>query len=102
MSWLPRNFTKLALLIWDCEYKNCNPKTYSQRQFGQNWVQKSWEEIDRVLHYAKLPYVPKSIWMELMGYYHDKLLARYFEMKKTRELVTQKYYYDTFQYDIKT
>ena len=39
--------------------------------------------------------------MELISRYHDNLLAGYFSIKKTRELVAQKYYWPMLRRDVK-
>ena len=60
----------------------------------------SWEEIDGVLHYQVLPYVPELIKTELISRYHNDLLAGHFGIKKTQELVARKYYWKTIRRDV--
>ncbi len=52
----------------------------------------NWEDIEQVLYYQDLPYVPKVICSELISRHHDNLLAGHFGIEKTRELITRKYY----------
>ena len=51
-----------------------------------------WDNIDGVLHHQGLPYVPEIIQTELISRHHNDPLAGYFGIKKTRELIAQKYY----------
>ncbi len=51
-----------------------------------------WKDIKQVLHYQGLSYVPKVICSELINRHHDNLLAGYFGIEKTCELITRKYY----------
>ncbi len=51
-----------------------------------------WEDIEQVLHYQGLPYVPKVIRSELISRHHDNPLVGHFGIEKTRELIARKYY----------
>lgn len=75
-----------------------NQQTKEIRQAG---LKAGWEELDKVLHYQGLLYVPKVIRMELISKHLNDLLAGYFRIKKTQELVAQKYYWPTLQANIK-
>ena len=44
--------------------------------------------------------MPKAIRIELINCYHDDPLAGYFKIKKTRELLAQKYYWPTFRHSV--
>ena len=55
-------------------------------------IKEGWEDVDEVLHFESLPYIPEVICTELISRHNNNLLASHFEIKKTRELVTQKYY----------
>ena len=59
-----------------------------------------WDNIDGVLHYQGLPYVSKIIRTELISRYHDNPLAGHFGIKKTHELIAQKYYWPTLRCDV--
>ena len=52
----------------------------------------NWEDSDRILHHQGLLYVPEIIRTELISRHYDNPLAGHFSIKKTRELVTRKYY----------
>ena len=54
-----------------------------------------WIEIDRVLYHEDLLYLPEIIRTEIISRYHNDLLASYFRVKKTMELVAEKYYWPT-------
>ncbi len=59
-----------------------------------------WEDIEQVLHYQGLPYVPKVIRSELISRHHDDPLASHFGIEKTRELIARKYYWPTLRRDV--
>lgn len=61
-----------------------------------------WEDIDEMLYYQDLFYVPKIICSEVISCYHDDPLAGHFEIDKTRELIARKYYWPTLRRDVKT
>lgn len=62
---------------------------------------KCWEDIEGVLFYQDLPYMPEIICIELISCYHDNYLSRYFEINKIQKLVTRKYYWPTLYRDVK-
>ncbi len=51
-----------------------------------------WEDIEQVLHYQGLPYVPKVTRSELINRHHDNPLAGDFGIEKTCKLIARKYY----------
>ncbi len=51
-----------------------------------------WEDIEQVLHYQGLLYVPKVIRSELISRHHDDPLAGHFGIEKTCKLIARKYY----------
>ncbi len=51
-----------------------------------------WEDIEQVLYYQGLSYVPKVIRLELISRHHDDPLAGYFSIEKTCKLIARKYY----------
>ncbi len=59
-----------------------------------------WEDIEQVLHYQDLPYVPKVIRSELISRHHDDPLGGHFGIEKTRELIARKYYWLTLRRDV--
>ena len=58
----------------------------------QQLDQQGWEDINNVLHYYGLLYVPEIIQTELISRHHNNPLACYFEIEKIQELVARKYY----------
>ena len=65
-------------------------------------MKEGWEDIEKVLHFQGLLYVPKIICTELISWHHNNPLTGYFRIKKTRELVAQKYYCPTFRHNVET
>ncbi len=59
-----------------------------------------WDNIEQVLHYQGLPYVPKVIRSELISRHHDDPLAGHFGIEKTRKLIARKYYWPTLRRDV--
>ncbi len=53
---------------------------------------KGRENIEQVLYYQSLPYVPKVIWSELISRHYDNPLADHFGIEKPCELIARKYY----------
>ncbi len=60
-----------------------------------------WEDIEQVLYYQGLLYVPRVIRSKLISRHHNNLFAGNFGMEKTRELIARKYYWPTLQQDVK-
>ena len=60
-----------------------------------------WKNIEKVLYYKSLPYIPKIIQSELISRYYNNSLAGYFRIDKTWELIAKKYYWLIFFQDIK-
>ena len=61
---------------------------------------KGWEEVEGVLQYQGLPYVPEIICYKVISRHHNNLLTRYFGIDKTRELVSRKYYWPSLKKDV--
>ena len=59
-----------------------------------------WEDIEGVLQYGGLPYIPEIIWLELINWHHDDPLAGHFGIDKTQELIARKYYWPMLFRDI--
>ena len=59
-----------------------------------------WEDIEGVLQYRGLPYIPEIIRSELISRHHDDPLAGHFGIDKTRELIARKYYWPTLRQDV--
>ncbi len=65
-------------------------------------LSEGWEDIEQVLHYQGLPYVPKVIRSELISRHYDDPLADHFGIEKTCELIAKKYYWPMLRQDVKT
>ena len=63
---------------------------------------KDWEDIEGVLQYWELPYVPEIIRSKLISCHHDDPLTGHFGIDKTKELVDRKYYWPSLRKDIET
>ena len=61
----------------------------------------SWDNINGVLHYQGLFYVPEIIQTELISRHHHVLLAGHFGIEKTQELIAWNYYWPTLCRDVK-
>ncbi len=70
-------------------------------KLGSEGLPESWENIEQVLHYQDLPYIPKVIRLELISRHHNNPLACYFGIEKTRKLIAKKYYWPMLRQDVK-
>ncbi len=59
-----------------------------------------WENIEQVLHYQGLPYVPKVIRSELISRHHNDPLAGQVGIEKSRKLIARKYYWLTLRHNV--
>ena len=46
--------------------------------------------------------MPKAIQIVLISRHYDNALVNHFDIKKTRKLLAQKYFWPTFYHDVKT
>ena len=53
---------------------------------------KDWENVEEMLWYRELAYVSEIICSKVISHHHDNPLAGHFDIDKTRELVSRKYY----------
>ena len=51
-----------------------------------------WKDIDKVLHYQGLSFIPKIIKTKLISWYYNNPLAGYFDIDKTKKFTGRKYY----------
>ena len=70
------------------------------RKLRAEQLVKDWQDIEGVLHYQDLFYVPEIIRTKLISKYHDNPLTGHFGIEKTRELVARKYYWPTLRHDV--
>ena len=61
-----------------------------------------WEDVEGVLQYQGLPYVPEIIRSEVISCHHNDLLVGHFGIDKTRELVSRKYYWPSLRGDVES
>lgn len=59
-----------------------------------------WEDINGVLHYQNLSYVPEIICSELISRHHDNPLAEHFGVDNIQELIARKYYWPTLRRNV--
>ena len=70
------------------------------RKIGAERLEDNYKEVDGVLHYQELPFIPEVIQTELISQDHNDLLAEHFSINKTKELVGRKYYWPSLQKDV--
>ena len=61
-----------------------------------------WEDVDGVLLYRGLPYVPEIIRSKIISRHHNDPLAGHFGIDKTRELVGWKYYWPSLRKNVES
>ena len=66
-------------------------KDQETHKIKEQVLKDSREDVDKVLHWEGLAYIPEIIRTELINRYHDNSLAGHFDIKKTQELVARKY-----------
>ena len=71
-------------------------KLRANQQLGQQ----GWDNINGVLHYQSLPYVPEIIQTELISRHYDNPLAGHFGIEKMHKLIARKYYWPTFRHNV--
>ena len=68
-------------------------ETDSKAQELRQKAREGYKEVDGVLNYQGLFFVPEAIRMELISRHHDNPLAGHFGIKKTRKLLARKYFW---------
>ena len=61
---------------------------------------KGWDNIDDVLHYQGLPYIPEIIRTKLISRHHNDPLAGHIGIEKTHKFIARKYYWPTLRHDV--
>ena len=59
-----------------------------------------YEKVEGVLHHQDLPFVPKAIQTKLITRHHDNPLAGHFGIKKTCEVLAQKYFWPSLGHNV--
>ena len=75
---------------------------YEAQKIRAEGLKNDYEEIDGVLHYQGLSFVPEAIQTELISQHHHDPLAGHFSIDKTRELVGRKYYWPGLRRDVES
>ena len=60
------------------------------------------ENVEGVLQYRSLLYVPEIICSKVISCHHNDLLVGHFRIDETQELVARKYYWPTFCHNVET
>lgn len=60
-----------------------------------------WEDVKDILQHPNLFYVSAIIYSKVISCYYYNPLARYFEIKKIKKLITRKYFEPIFCQEIK-
>ena len=81
------------------ELQESNSKAQEIKVAG---LKEGWEKIDRVLHYQRLPYMPRIVCSKLISKHHNDSLAGHFGVNKIRELIGWKYYWPNLRKDVET
>ena len=63
-------------------------------------IKKSWEDVNKVLYFQGLSYVPEILCADLISWHHNDLLGRPFGIEKIGELVARKYYWPTLHHNV--
>ena len=69
---------------------------------GSADLPEGWEDVEGVLQYQGLPYVPEIIRSEIISRHHNDPLAEHFGIDKIRELVGRKYYWPSLRRDVES
>ena len=65
-------------------------------------VSEDWEDDEGVFQYQGLSYIPNIICSKIIIYHHNDSIAGHFGINKTRELISQKYYWPSLKKDVET
>lgn len=72
------------------------------REIREQSLKEGWEDVDKVLYREGLPYVPEIVRTKLISMHYDKPFVGYFRINKNQELISRKYYWSTFQAEVKS
>ena len=70
------------------------------RKIRKKELKEGWAEVEEVLHFQNLPYLPEIISTEIMGRHHNDPLEGNLGIEKSRELFAREYYWPILQADI--
>ena len=80
------NIGSIRLRLQELQETNSEAQELRQQELRDG----PYQDINEVLHYQGLFFMPKAIWMELIRRHHDDPLAGHFGIKKTYELLAKK------------
>ena len=60
-----------------------------------------YKEIDKVLYYQELFFLPKIIWTKLISKHHNNPLVGQFDINKTRKSTGRKHYWPSYRKYVK-
>ena len=63
-------------------------------------LSEGWEDVEGVLQYQRLLYVPEIIRSKVISHYHNVFLVGYFGIDKTKELVGREHYWSGLRRDV--
>lgn len=61
------------------------------RKFTEN-LPEGWKDIKNIFYYQNLPYISEIICFQIISHHYNDPLAGCFGIKKTKKLVTRKYF----------
>ena len=85
--------------LWLPELQDNNKEAKVLRAGG---LPEGWKDVEGVLQFKRLPYIPKIIYSKVISCYHNDSLTEHFGIDKRKELVGRKYYWPSLKKDVKT
>ena len=79
--------------------KDENKEAKSIRAAG---LPEDWEDVEGMLQYQRLPYVPEIIRSEVISRHHNDPLISHFGIDKIRKLISRKYYWPSMRKDVES
>lgn len=74
---------KSALEVKDYNYQNCRQKIKRLGTIKSQGLKEGWGEIEGVLYWKSLLYIPELVWIKLIHRHQDSQLLGHFDIKKT-------------------
>ena len=59
-----------------------------------------YKKVERILYHQGIPFMPEAIQIKLISCHYNDLLAGHFGIKKTCELLAQKYFWPSLQHNV--
>ena len=86
--------------LWVSEMQETDEEAKFHR--GSADLPEGWEDVEEVLQYQRLPYIPEVIRSEVISCHHNDPVIEHFGIDKTRELVGRKYYWPSLKRDVES